>query len=262
MLEKFNLKWNDFQTNVSKSFGLFRNESYLHDVTLVSDDFKQIPAHKLVLSATSEYFRNILQHTSERQPLICLDGVNSNDLKNVLDYVYDGEVKIGQENLDRFLNVAQKLKLEGLLNNDDNEMKEKDCNEGVTKQEEEIEITDVISQVQKEVQNKQNQIRTRRPKSNSEFESKMVAVNDDGENISEEDHKQRLADSIQINSDGTASCKFCGKTFGGASRQAKFNARRHVEVHIEGLIYTCSLCSKTFRSGRHLETHKYRDHKQ
>ena len=36
MSEKFCLKWNDFHSNVSKSFGLFRNEDYLHDVTLVS----------------------------------------------------------------------------------------------------------------------------------------------------------------------------------------------------------------------------------
>ena len=119
--EKYCLKWNDFQTNVSKSFGLFRNESYLHDVTLVSDDYKHIPAHKLVLSACSEYFKNILQQTKQSQPLLCLDGVSSTDLQNVLDYVYEGEVRIYQEDLDRFLNVAQKLKLEGLMGDDKTE---------------------------------------------------------------------------------------------------------------------------------------------
>ena len=118
MGEKFNIKWNDFNSNVSKSFGLFRNESYLHDVTLVSEDFKHIPAHKLVLSACSEYFRNILKQTNKQsQTLLCLDGVNSDDLQNVLDYVYEGEIKIHQEDLDRFLHVAQKLKLEGVMNN-------------------------------------------------------------------------------------------------------------------------------------------------
>ena len=118
-MEKFNLKWNDFQVNVSKSFGLMRNESYLQDVTLVSDDFKHVQAHKLVLSACSEFFRNIFQHTSAgTQTLLCLDGVSSIDLQNVLDYVYNGEVKISQDALDRFLNVSQKLKLEGLTNED------------------------------------------------------------------------------------------------------------------------------------------------
>ena len=44
--EKFSLKWNDFQKNVSQSFGLLRQEEDLFDVTLVSDDEMQIPAHR------------------------------------------------------------------------------------------------------------------------------------------------------------------------------------------------------------------------
>ena len=131
MTEKFNLKWNDFQTNISKSFGLFRNETYLHDVTLVSDDYKHIKTHKLVLSASSEYFKNVLQHADQSQPLLCLDGVSSVDLQNVLDYVYDGEVKIHQEDLDRFLSVAERLKLEGLISSDNHENIKDDIEEAL-----------------------------------------------------------------------------------------------------------------------------------
>ena len=58
-MEKFNLKWNDFHSNVSKSFGLFRSEEYLHDVSLMTEDYYEVSAHRLVLSACSEYFRNI-----------------------------------------------------------------------------------------------------------------------------------------------------------------------------------------------------------
>ena len=50
MSEKFCLKWNDFQSNVSKTFGLLRNENYLYDVTLVSDDNQQVSAHRLIHS--------------------------------------------------------------------------------------------------------------------------------------------------------------------------------------------------------------------
>ena len=64
MAEKFSLKWHDFNTNVSKSFGLLRDEEYLHDVTLVSDDNMQVSAHKLVLSACSEYFKNIFRNNT------------------------------------------------------------------------------------------------------------------------------------------------------------------------------------------------------
>ena len=100
--------------------GFFRNASYLCDVTLVGDDFKQITAHKLVLVASSEFFRNIIQETKQSQPILYIDGIHSSDLQNVLEYVYQGEVRISQEDLNRFLRVAQKLKLEGLMS-DENE---------------------------------------------------------------------------------------------------------------------------------------------
>ena len=115
MSEKFCLKWNDFHSNVSKSFGLFRNEVYLHDVTLVSDDHKKVSAHKLVLSACSEYFREIFKNNQHSHPLICLDGVSSEDLKNITDYIYNGEVMILQDKLDKFLALAQRLRLVGLI---------------------------------------------------------------------------------------------------------------------------------------------------
>ena len=118
MAEKFCLKWNDFSSNVSKSFGLFRTADYLHDVTLVSDDYKQVSAHKLVLSACSEYFRNIFKnnHTKNiHHLLLCLDGISSTDLENIVDYIYNGEIQIYQDNLDRFLTIAQRFRLEGLL---------------------------------------------------------------------------------------------------------------------------------------------------
>ena len=119
MSEKFCLKWNDFHSNVSKSFELFRNEDYLHDVTLVSDDQQQVSAHKLVLSACSVYFKNIFKHNNKpnSHPLLCLDGISSHDLNNIMDYIYHGEVQIYQENLDRFLSIAQRFRLDGLMGN-------------------------------------------------------------------------------------------------------------------------------------------------
>ena len=241
MSEKFNLKWNDFHSNVSKSFGIFRNESYLHDVTLVSDDFKQIPAHKLVLSASSEYFKTILQQTKQSQPLICLDGVNSEDLKNVLDYVYDGEVKIHQEDLDRFLSLAQRLKLEGLL--EELLTKDEDSNTNNSESKFDPELSEdyakdfgVSNTVQERKVRKKRNAPPRRSESN--------VINENGEIVSEQDHKQRLMDIIEWNPDKTATCKVCGRNF---ERRNKANAMTHVEIHIEGLSYPCSTCSKLFR---------------
>ena len=111
MLEKYCLKWNDFNSNVSKSFIKLRNENEFFDVALVSDDQKLISAHKVVLSASSEYFKNILKQQKHPNPLLCLEGISSTELNDILDYVYHGEVNINQEDLDRFLKIAERLKL-------------------------------------------------------------------------------------------------------------------------------------------------------
>ena len=57
MSKKFTFKWSDFDVNTSKALSLLREEDFLQDVTLVGDDNSQIAAHKLVLSACSEYFK-------------------------------------------------------------------------------------------------------------------------------------------------------------------------------------------------------------
>ena len=41
-------------------------------------------------------------------------------MQNILDYVYTGELRIYQEDLDRFLAVAQRLRLEGLVGQENN----------------------------------------------------------------------------------------------------------------------------------------------
>ena len=117
-MEKFNLKWNDFSSNVHKSFQNLRKEEDFFDITLVGDDSKHVTAHKLVLSSSSEYFKNVFSNNKkyfQSQAMICLDGLNQSDLNNVLDYIYHGEIQIYQHDLDRFLEIAERLKLEGLI---------------------------------------------------------------------------------------------------------------------------------------------------
>merc|ERR1712096_98603 len=41
-------------------------------------------------------------------------GVKSKDLEDVLDFLYNGEVSLEQDNLLGFLSVAQRLKIKGL----------------------------------------------------------------------------------------------------------------------------------------------------
>ena len=84
-MEKFALRWNDFEANASKSFRNLRKEEHFFDVTLVSDDEQIVSAHKLVLSASSQFFKNLLKKSTHSNPLVYLPGVMSVHLNYIID---------------------------------------------------------------------------------------------------------------------------------------------------------------------------------
>ena len=244
MSEKFCLKWNDFQVNTSKSFKDLRNQKHFYDVTLVSDDQKQVSAHKVVLSACSEYFQNVLKQNPHSNLVLCLDGVSSTDLNNMLDYVYLGEVQIYQEDLDRFLEVAQKFKLEGLLQQQGQDDTEEP--EGLEELEEYLKekiANPQMSNIKPEVKSMQR---------NSQIEK----VSFDETALSSPDElNDKIEQMFTRNSDNSFTCNTCDKT----SRH-RGHMKEHVEIHIEGLSYTCNTCGKTSRSATGLRLHKAKYH--
>jgi len=114
--EKFCLRWNDFETNISVAFKEIREEKDFFDVTLACDD-SQIQAHKVILSACSPFFRNVLRRNPHQHPLLYLKGVKYQDLVSVLNFMYNGEVNVAQEELNTFLSVAEDLRVKGLTQN-------------------------------------------------------------------------------------------------------------------------------------------------
>jgi len=114
--EKFCLKWNDFEKNISGAFREIREDKDFFDVTLACDD-DQLQAHKVILSACSPFFRTILRRNKHDHPLLYLKGVKYADLVSVLNFMYHGEVNVAQEELNSFLAVAEDLKVKGLTQN-------------------------------------------------------------------------------------------------------------------------------------------------
>ena len=258
MSEKFCLKWNDFHSNVSKSFGLLRNENYLHDVTLVSDDHHQVSAHKLVLSACSEYFKDLFKHNNKTNAhlLLCLDGITSHDLNSIMDYIYNGEVQIYQDNLDRFLSIAQRLKLEGLIGNEDTSQ-----DDSLSSVHEKLKVKEknVAEQVQVSVQHDTNY-----EKGDSNYGAMKVArmekpvISISPEDVSELENT--INQHMELCEDGRYKCTLCGKM---QKEKGVFirALKNHIETHLDGLSFPCQLCGKTFRSRNAYSIHKTRNHK-
>ena len=59
--EQFCLRWNDFQQCIKTTFTDLRDESEFMDVTLSCDGGEQVKAHKVILSACSNLFKQMLR---------------------------------------------------------------------------------------------------------------------------------------------------------------------------------------------------------
>jgi len=96
------------------AFHKFKVAGELLDVTIVCED-DSIKAHKLVLSACSPFFRRIFMKVDHPHPLLYLNGVQHRDLLSIIDYIYEGEVRVAPENLTEFFKTATYLEILGLM---------------------------------------------------------------------------------------------------------------------------------------------------
>ena len=86
-------------------------------------------------------------------------------------------------------------------------------------------------------------------------------VSTDGIGLTSNTHHIKKDNYEEVNElvtteNGVFSCKACGKT-----GNDKSNMKRHAEIHIEGVSYSCPSCDKTFRSRNALNIHVSRFHK-
>ena len=100
--EKYRLSWDNHTKNVGEAFYGLRKDKHFCDVTLACDD-RQFQAHRVVLSAGSSFFEQVLKRHKHPNPLIYLKGVDANHMELLLDFMYCGELALEQGELESFL---------------------------------------------------------------------------------------------------------------------------------------------------------------
>lgn len=111
------LKWNSFLSNIATSFESLWEEEGFVDVTLASDG-QCLTAHKVILSASSPFFKKVFQTNPCQHPVIILQDVHFSELEALLIFIYKGEVNIEQKNLPALLKAAETLQIRGLSGRD------------------------------------------------------------------------------------------------------------------------------------------------
>ena len=240
--EKFCLKWTDFQLNLAKAFPLLRHESDFFDVTLVCEDQRKISAHKVVLSSCSQYFKGILKGSQHPNPMICLDGIKFTDVNNILDYVYNGEVKIEEEGLDRFLKIAKRFQLEGISGEAEAEF----CSVEETAK---SHFSSVIEKFENEIIDTKPS--TPHPTLRHNANDKVIKLNNSDSEGFEGTVDELYSKITSAQYNGVwYNCKVCEKGF-----KKKYHIREHVESHIQGLSFTCEGCNQQFTTSHILRDH-------
>ena len=110
----FSLRWKFFHTHLSSSVSDMFTKNSFSDVTLVSDDKIQFEAHKCVLSASSPVLKKLLLNNPHPHPLIYLKGVKQQELQSILQFIYLGEARFYQGNMDRFMEAVKDLQIKQL----------------------------------------------------------------------------------------------------------------------------------------------------
>ena len=259
--KKFSVEWNDHQTAWIRSMSDLRAKNDFADVTLVTDDKVKFSAHKILLSSCSNTLKFILKDIIHPNPLLYLSGINSENFGFVLDYIYCGEVKLLQEQLKGFLESATKLEIEGLF----------DLDQDITHSDEqkndhpvlyppqtfsslEDDLYKETEDIKPEVTLESDTPTQSRRQYPNDTPSDAVVFNASSMTAEEEDLKRK---ELYLKVDKAWKCLACNY-----DSKDRSNMKKHIEKHIDGLSFACTLCNKVFKTKGALRSHMYKGHKK
>ena len=253
--EKFCLKWNDFQENVSSSIQEIREE--FCDVTLAGEGNQKILAHKVILAASSIFFRDILKENPHPHPLLYMKGIKGGQLTSIVDFMYHGEVDVFQEDVNDFIMLAEELQLKGVKGNEKENSQEKGpkINHPMVKPTSRNSTTNDLA-LDGAISQKLQCFETKVETDKIDEKGELVAYPTIEKKITTKEDLDETIRSMMNRSDGQWICNICGKA--GKTNQILSN---HIEAkHIEGVSHPCNQCGKLFRSRNSLAVHIFKIH--
>jgi hypothetical protein len=258
--EKYCMRVDDFHANLVTSLSELKESEEFFDVTLVSDDETPFKAHKVILSASSPFFRKVLKFNQSTSPLLYIRGLTSRDLANVVEFLYKGEVTVAQEDLDKFLKVSKDLKLKGMYENEEVDLfewtsvdsvenkKKEEVKKGKTENQRKtvVKLEDNIMEGEVDVQ-----------VADSSKDTDNTTADDSTfyeQNNIDEDYDAKLSE-MMFKEDRMWHCKKCGE-----NKNKKSNIKLHIEIHHLDVSQRCKLCDVVSKNKPSMYYHMRKKH--
>jgi len=252
-------------------FQELRTSGELFDVTLACED-KTIEAHKVILSASSSFFREVFKKTKTPHPFVYLHGVQYKNLVSLLDYIYTGHVQILSSDVERFIQVGKELEIKSLAA-EDMEEGENTANESMsdTELEESVDILGPKLEQNEKLCREENAedknqaidneyAATKEDEISKELKQESVNKSSGKETKDLEQLKSEILKRIEKvpNEKGVYvwKCTVCGKM-----NKKKDKVQIHVEIHLEGFSHVCVYCTKVHKTRMALAVHMSSYHK-
>jgi len=239
--EKYNLNWHTYSDHLREMLHNMMKTGNLTDVTLVCDEQRQFKAHKIVLSACSTVFKNIIDSLPLNSSEIYLKGIQHQEMESILDFMHFGVATFFQGRMKEFLNVAKNLEIKeiskdvGFKHSEECNGEEKDMTETASKEFNSETETDDSVKDQLTIETNQNIRRNLTClQCNAQFTKKSTLNR----------HIKSIHEAI------TYSCSHCDKTF---KQQGTMN--RHIKSKHEGVKYICNQCDYQATLKFHLTIH-------
>ena len=252
--EEVTLSSTDFEMKIVESFKSLRKENDFFDVTIACDD-DQIEAHRVVLAACSPVLKNIFQRHKQTHPVVYLKGTRMENLRSVINFMYNGEANISKLNLNQFLEIAEDLKVRGLCKETDNTLFERQLENSVDY--EKVDDFDFLTDADYKVDSFTDvacKVEIDVLKKTKKMKRKKVDVK--SEDISALDIEiEKLMHQSGHSKDRLWHCDVCYK-----SDPNKRKIKEHVETHIRGFTHSCDNCDTVSKSRAALKKHKQRVH--
>ena len=214
------------------------------DVSIITEDRKELKAHKHILSFCSPVFKDILSITKEQCPIIYLRGIQQSEMESILQFMYLGEASFLQDRMNEFLSVANNLQITEFHKNievDDNSQSQ-DSSEPEERSTENV-PTNANSEVSQD------------PVPTFEGQSLVKPRNEKGRSGTCQPCEKYYADikqHIQIKHSGTKyECQHCQ-----LKCSTPAGLRIHIESKHEGAIFPCDQCDYTASSKVGVKHHR------